>query len=251
MVTTLNGLPQFTNGWAITSSVDGMGPDARFTYPYGLVADGTGNIFVTDGNHTIRKMTAVGTNWMVTTVAGQSGIHGTNDGTGTNAQFYYPSGIAMDKAGNFFVTDVSNYTVRKMTPMGTNWVVTTVAGVPGAYGSDDGTGSVARFLVPAGIAADSVGDVYVTDYEYHTIRRGYIADGAPALMPSGPDFGFNAGAFGFNIAGPAGQSVLVEGSTDLMNWMPVWTNTIGTGALKFSDSESGTYPGRFYRAHKQ
>ncbi|MDB6068646.1 MAG: repeat containing protein [Pedosphaera sp.] len=252
LVTTIAGQSTFgEGGWAIGSSADGTGSDARFNYPYGLVLDDSGNIYVTDGNHTIRKMTPAGTNWMVTTVAGQSGIHGTNDGTGTNAQFYYPGGVAMDKAGNLFVTDGSNYTIRKMTPSGTNWVVTTLAGLPGSAGSTDGTGSAALFLVPCGIAVDGVGNVYVTDYEYHTIRRGFVADGAPALVSSGPDFGFNAGVFGFNISGPAGQSVLVQGSTDLANWLPISTNTIGTGAWKFTDPQSATNSSRFYRAVKQ
>lgn len=68
------------------------------------------------------------------------------------------------------------------------------------------------------------------------------------ILTSGPGFGFNAGQFGFNLSGPAGQSVVVEASTDLAIWLPIWTNTI-TGTLTFSDPQSGGYSQRFYRAH--
>src|SRR5208282_6357050 len=108
-------------------------------------------------NQTIRKITLLGTNWVVTTLAGQMGNYGTNDGTGSAAQFHNPAGVAVDSAGNLYVGDAFNDTVRKVTPVGTNWVVTTLAGLAGAAGSADGTGSSARFNTPSGVAMDSAG----------------------------------------------------------------------------------------------
>src|SRR5437763_10177228 len=82
------------------------------------------------------------------------------DGSGSQAIFNCPYATAVDGAGNVYVADTSNYTVRKITPAG---VVTTLAGFPGEYGSTDGTGSDARFNELLGIAVDSAGNVYVTD----------------------------------------------------------------------------------------
>ena len=86
------------------------------------------------------------TPYSFTTLAGVSSI-GSHDGTGTAAQFYGPAGLATDAAGNVFVTDEGNDTIRKVTPAGT---VTTFAGAPGILGSTDGTGTLARFDNPPG-----------------------------------------------------------------------------------------------------
>ena len=99
----------------------------------------------------------------------------------------------------------------------------------------------------AGVAVDSAGNVYVGDNV--TVQR---AEGYPALMilNSGPGFGFNPDGtgFGFILTGQAGHVVVVEASTDLVRWLPIWTNTF-TGALNFIDRQSGAYSNRFYRAY--
>src|SRR6185369_15892103 len=134
-----------------------------------------------------------------------------------------------------------NSKIRKVTPAG---VVTTLAGLAGVFvRSADGTGSDARFESPFGVAVDSVGNVYVADAV--TIRKGFSATGGFLLF--GARMGFNGSQFGLFLTGPAGKSVVVEGSTDLVNWLSLWTNTFG-GALSFVDSQSGAYSNRFYRA---
>src|SRR5204863_73114 len=75
---------------------------------------------------------------------------------------------ATDSSGNVYVADTGNYTIRKITPAG---AVTTLAGLAGNTGSDDGTGSAARFNRPYGVATDSSGNVYVVDNGNHTIRK--------------------------------------------------------------------------------
>src|SRR5438067_3111937 len=144
---------------------NGTGNQAIFDYPYATAVDGAGNVYVADTyNYTVRKITPAG---VVTTLAGLAGEDGSADGTGSYARFSYLFGIAVDGAGNVYVTDFSN-TIRKITSAG---VVTTLAGTPGVYGSADGTGSAAQFWQPWGIAVDSAGVVYVADQGNSTIRK--------------------------------------------------------------------------------
>ncbi len=153
-------------GLAASGSADGVGTQAQFNFPVGLVVDSSGNTFVADSyNHTIRKITPAG---VVTTFAGVAGYYGADDGTGEAARFYYPTGIAMDNAGNFYVADQYNGEIRKITPAG---VVTTIAGNTGIFGTNDGVGSAAQFFFPGSIAVDSQTNLFVDDVGNHTIRK--------------------------------------------------------------------------------
>ena len=70
------------------------------------------------------------------------------------------------------------------------------------------------------------------------------------ILSYGTGIGSNAGQFGLKLMGPPGRLVVIEASTDLLRWLPLWTNTFTfPAALKFSDSRSGVYSNRFYRAH--
>jgi len=159
-ITTLAGVAQYQG------SSDGTGSAARFSLTQGVAVDASGNIYVVDSrNCTVRKVTPAGA---VTTIAGTAGVVGSADGTGPGAAFRYPMGIAIDLAGNLYVSDTGNYTIRKITP---NGVVTTLAGTAGALGSADGTGSSARFKDPWSLAVDSGGNIYVADTDDDAIRK--------------------------------------------------------------------------------
>jgi probable HAF family extracellular repeat protein len=145
-------------------SADGTGSAARFSYPAGLAVDGLGNVYVADhGNDTVRKITPSG---VVTTLAGLAGVLGNVDGTGSAARFSYVEGLAVDGSNNLYCTD--NQAVRVITPGGT---VTTRAGLLGTVGTADGTGTYARFDLPAGIAVDATGNCFVADVQNGTIRE--------------------------------------------------------------------------------
>jgi sugar lactone lactonase YvrE len=143
---------------------DGTGEDARFGEPRGLAIDLSGNIIVGDFyNNRIRKVTPAG---VVTTLAG-SGLSAFSDGTGDDASFYQPYGVAVDLSGNIIVADGGNRRIRNITNPG--GVVTTLAG--GSQGSADGIGTGASFYEPIGLAIDKSGKVIVADFKNNRIRR--------------------------------------------------------------------------------
>lgn len=155
----------------VSGSTDGINTNTLFTGPVGVAMEGGTNVYVTDwGNHTIRKLTAVGTDWVSKTIAGEAGISGSADGTNNDARFNNPIGIALDRFGNLFVSEWGNHTIRKLTPIGTNWVSSTIAGQAENPGSDDGTNGFALFKNPFGVAVDNSGKVYVADNQNSTIR---------------------------------------------------------------------------------
>jgi hypothetical protein len=159
-VTTLAG----SAGQAGTAN--GSGASARFNDPSGLSAGFDGTLAVADkANGTIRLVSPTG---VVSTLAGSTTLRGNVDGAGTSATFSSPLGIAQDSAGTLYVADAMNHTVRKITSSGT---VSTLAGSAGQSGTNDGTGSSARFNNPTGIEVDSAGNVYVADTTNNLIRK--------------------------------------------------------------------------------
>ena len=185
-------------GTALTSgTTDGTNNGALFNTPSGLAIDSSSNIYLADwGNSAIRKITPIGTNWVVTTLAGLAGISGSADGTNSDARFKRPFGIVLDNSGNLIVADSENDTIRKISPQGTNWVVTTLAGSASNSGSTDGTNAAAQFNLPRDIVMDDAGNFYVTDFENYTVRK---------LTPSGTNWIVTT------IAGQAGQNAVVDG----------------------------------------
>ncbi len=138
--------------------MDGTGTAAVFCGPDGIAIDSVGNLYVADsGDDTIRKITPAA---MVTTLAGSAGVAGSADGVGSAARFNSPRGVATDSAGNVYVADLGNLTIRKINPAGS---VTTLAGSAGVSGFQDGTGSAARFAGPISVATDVAANVYVAD----------------------------------------------------------------------------------------
>ncbi|MBO9542325.1 hypothetical protein J7643_17175 [bacterium] len=138
--------------FAITDG-DGTGPNARFGYMYGLVADADGNVYGADAtSHKIRKFTPSGNEMTMTTIAG----------TGNSTDLFGPMGLARDNAGNLYVSDTANYRIRKLPFNGSSFgPLETFAG--GTNGGTDGVGTNASFRNPRAITILSNGFMLVAD----------------------------------------------------------------------------------------
>jgi sugar lactone lactonase YvrE len=185
-------------GQTSTGSTNGTGTNASFWNPREVAVDSSGNVYVADTvNHLIRKITSAG---LVTTFAGSSS--GSSDGTGINAQFYFPCGVALDSSGNIYVADTTNHRIRKITSAG---VVTTFAG--SSTGSSDGTGTNAQFNTPWGIAVDSSGNVYIGDAANNRVRK--ITSAGVVTTLAGSSSGSSDGT-GTNASFASLRSVAVD-----------------------------------------
>lgn len=193
MTVALTGSTSLLAGLSGTQGADdGQGRSARFRSPVGVAINAnTGTAYVADaGNSIIRAITADG---QVSTLAGSKDNQGYRDGAGTAAWFNAPADVAVDRSGNLYVADTGNSVIRKITADGS---VTTLAGLAGQRGSDNGAGSAARFNQPAGIVVDANGVLFVADTYNHTIRRitasGVVSTFAGVPGISGYDDGVNA-----------------------------------------------------------
>jgi len=156
----------FAGSGLVTNDADGSLTTAAFASPADVIATGN-TIYVLDaGSGLIGASIRMISGTTVTTIAG-GGSKGSANGTGTAAHFDNSYGFAMDASGNFYVADVNNNKIRKVTAAG---VTTTFAG-SGGQGSQDATGTSATFNGPLDVAIDGSGNLFVSDESNNKIRK--------------------------------------------------------------------------------
>lgn len=171
---------------------DGPAAQSRFNDPAGLAVDTLGNLWVADSaNHCIRRLSANGT---VTTVCGQPGEPGADDGATTVARLDTPSGIAWGSEGALYIADTGNHTVRRFQ----GGRLTTIAGLAGDPGPTNGPATTARFNAPLGLVVHRTGAIYIADSGNHVIRRISISGQVSTLAGVEEEWGA--------VDGPAGRA---------------------------------------------
>jgi len=162
MITTIAG-----TGSAGYSGDGGPARSARLFVPGWVAVDNNGNLYIADTyNNRIRK---VDTNGTITTVAGTGAAGYSGDsGPAASALLNGPACVAVDKAGNLYVTDGRNSRIRKVDTKGT---ITTVAGTGvSGYSGDGGASASALLDEPSGIAVDAEGNLFIADSANHRVR---------------------------------------------------------------------------------
>jgi uncharacterized protein (TIGR03437 family) len=155
------------NGNYSYSGDSGQATAAQLNTPQAVATDPSGNLYIADtANNVVRKVTAAG---VISTIAGNGAAgFGGDGGAATSAQLRSPQGIAVDASGNVYVADTQNARVRKIS----NGTINTVAGNGTAgYGGDGGTAASAQLNIPAGLAVDGVGNLYIADFSNNRIRK--------------------------------------------------------------------------------
>ena len=210
VITTVAG-----NGTDGSSGDNGPATSAQLREPYGVAVDSAGDIYIADSaNNRIRKVS----NGVITTVAGGGSSFGDN-GPATSAQLFNPYGVAVDSAGNLYITDYGSSRIRKVS----NGVITTVAGT-GTDGSsgDNGPATSAQLREPYGAAVDSAGNLYIADAGNSRIRK--VSNGVITTVAGNGTRGFsgdNGPATSAQLSVPRGVAVDSAGNlyiADLGNY---------------------------------
>jgi len=217
------------NGTGGFSGDGGAATSAELDLPNNLGMDPWGNLYIADnGNNRIRK---VGTNGIITTVAGKGTSGYTGDGgVATNATLKSPWSATADSFGNAYIADSSNNAIRR----------TTACNQPALTLYDIDAHSAGNYSIVITNASGSITSAVA-------VLAVTIPKSPPQLVTSGPGFGYVSNRFTFGIIRAYGQSVVIDGSTNLMNWAPITTNTLDTSPFQYTDS-TATNSRRFYRA---
>lgn len=145
------------NGAAGYTGDGGVATSASINTPYGVAANGVGNVYIADFvNCVVRRVTG-GT---ISTFAGNGSCGDSGDGgLATSAQLKQVSGLAVDRSGDLYIPDYQNCRIRKVS----GGVITTFAGSSCGYDGDSGPATSAKLSGPQGVAVDNAGNVFVAD----------------------------------------------------------------------------------------
>jgi sugar lactone lactonase YvrE len=234
------------NGSAYFSGDGGPATLAGMGNLTGVGADAAGDVFVEDlGDGRIRK---AGTNGLITTYAG-TGVFGYNgDGiAATNAELYYPEGLAADKAGNLYIADDLNNRIRKIN---TNGIISTMAGTgTSGFSGDGGPAASALLSGPTGVALDSAGNLYIADAGNQRIRRidtnviitTVAGNGAPGPYLNGTFSGDGGQATNAGLSNPSSVTVDAVGNLFIADTFNRRVRRVGTNGIINTYAGNGTY----------
>jgi uncharacterized protein (TIGR03437 family) len=179
VITTIagNGTAGYVDNVAATS--------AELNDPLGIAVDSGGNVYIADrGNNRVRKVSG----GIIITVAG-TGTQGSggDNGPAASANLNIPGAVAVDAAGNLYISESGGNRIRKVAAGGT---ITTIAGTGKAgYSGDNGPATSAQLNDPIGIAVDAAGNLYVADHNNYVIRK--IANGVITTIAGSNVLGFS------------------------------------------------------------
>ena len=173
-IATVAGAGDFETGGAFDGD-GGPATKAHLNSPEGLALDASGNLYIADtDNHVIRR---VGTDGNISTIAGTAQPSGTaqksgfagDGGSATKALLNSPYGVAVDAAGNIYIADTFNHSVRVVAPGG---VISTYAGnQKQGFSGDGGPAKNASLNFPLGLTLDPAGNLYILEYGGNRIRQ--------------------------------------------------------------------------------
>jgi uncharacterized repeat protein (TIGR03803 family) len=240
IITTVAG-----NGTGSYFGDGGVATNAELHWPSGVAVDATGNLFIADTfNNRIRK---VGTNGIITTVAGNGGESYFGDGgVATNAELSWPSGVAVDASGNLFIADSANNVIRKVR---TNGIITTVAGNGydagtgyGGYSGDSWAATNAELYYPCGAAVDATGNLFIADTANNVIRKvgtnGIII--TVAGNGTGSYFGNGGAATNAELRDPNGVALDATGNLFIADSLNDVIREVGANGIIITVAGNGT-----------
>ena len=156
-------------GTAGYSGDGGAATDAQINHPAGMEFDSNGNLYFADAsNHCIRKIDTSGNISTFAGTGGESGFSG-DGGAATSAKLNFPYRVTFDSNGNLYIPDVNNHRIRKVD---TNGNISTFAGTgESGFSGDGGAAASAKLSGPTGVTFDSNGNLYISSYNNHVIRK--------------------------------------------------------------------------------
>ncbi len=203
-------------GFESFSGDGGPATGAALDSPGGVAVDTMGNLYIADtDNHRIRKVTADG---LISTVAGSGptgppgGGFGGDGGPATSARLNGPTSLVVDTAGNLYVADTGNHTIRKATPAG---IINSVAGAGvRGFNGDGGPATWAALNGPSGLAIDTGGSLYIADTGNQRVRQVTSSGIINTIAGNGlAGFGGDAGpARSAQLSAPRGLAVDAAGN---------------------------------------
>jgi sugar lactone lactonase YvrE len=209
------------NGVSGYAGDGGLATSAQLRSPGGVAVDAVGNLYIADSaNSRLRMVTSGGT---ITTVAGNGTFPGSGSGfvgaagdgsPATSAQLGYPTGVAVDSAGNLYIGDPGSHRVRKVAAGGT--MLSAAGNGFTGYSGDGGPAASAQMGLSVGVAVDSAGNLYISDSDNNVVRKvtpaGVIATVAGNGMGAPGYSGDGGPATSAQLSGPAGLALDASGN---------------------------------------